>query len=136
MERIPYVKEPSRLAFRSEGVGFSGGLVDGSEQRGFNFDVDHDYFERVVWPAVAHRFPPLESAKCHRTWSGLYEQCELDGNPIIGATSVGNLFVNAGFSGHGVAELIVHGEYRSIDLMRLGYARVETQTPYGEAGIL
>ena len=146
MERIPYVKEPSRLAFRSEGVGFSGGLVDGSEQRGFNFDVDHDYFERVVWPAVAHRFPPLQSAKCHRTWAGLYEQCELDGNPIIGATSVGNLLVNAGFSGHGmmhapaagrgVAELIVHGEFRSIDLTRLGYARVQTQTPYGEAGIL
>src|SRR3546814_3232788 len=85
MERLPYVKDLSRLAFRSEGSGFSGGLVDGNETRGFNFEVDHDYFERVVWPAVAHRFPPLEAAKCHRTWSGLYEQNELDGNPVIGA---------------------------------------------------
>ncbi|HEX4886117.1 MAG TPA: FAD-dependent oxidoreductase, partial [Casimicrobiaceae bacterium] len=82
--RLPYVKDLDRLAFRSEGAGFSGGLVDSSEPRGFNFDVDHGYFEREVWPALAHRFPAFEAAKCHRTWSGLYEQCELDGNPIIG----------------------------------------------------
>src|SRR5687767_785749 len=75
MERLPYVKDVDRMAFRSEGVGFSGGLVDSDEPRGFNFEVDHDYFERVVWPAAAHRFPPLEAAKCHRTWAGLYEQC-------------------------------------------------------------
>ncbi|MEP7155707.1 MAG: FAD-dependent oxidoreductase [Betaproteobacteria bacterium] len=146
VERLPYVKDLSRLAFRSEGVGFSGGLVDGDERRGFNFDVDHDYFERVVWPAVAHRFPVFESAKCHRTWSGLYEQCDLDGNPIIGATSIGNFYVVAGFSGHGmmhapaagrgIAELVVKGEFAGIDLTRLGYARVASGTPYREAGIL
>lgn len=146
IERIPYVKDMARLAFRSEGVGFSGGLVDGSVQRGFNFDVDHDYFDNVVWPAVAHRFPPLESAKCHRTWSGLYEQCELDGNPVIGATSIGNFYALAGFSGHGMmhapaaarglTELMVRGEFESIDLTRLGYARVLSGTPYREAGIL
>lgn len=44
MERLPYVKDLSRLALRSEGAGFSGGLVDGDERRGFNFPVDHDYF--------------------------------------------------------------------------------------------
>ena len=146
MEPIPYVKDMARLAFRSEGTGFSGGLVDGSVQRGFNFDVDHDYFDNVVWPAVAHRFPSLESAKCHRTWSGLYEQCELDGNPVIGATSIGNFYTLAGFSGHGMmhapaaarglAELMVRGEFESIDLTRLGYARVLSGTPYREAGIL
>ena len=146
VERLPYVKDLSRLAFRSEGAGFSGGLVDGEERRGFNFDVDHDYFERVVWPAVAYRFPPFESAKCHRTWSGLYEQCELDGNPVIGATSIGNFYAVAGFSGHGmmhapaagrgVAELIVRGGFESIDLSRLGYERVVSGAPYREAGIL
>jgi len=146
IERLPYVKDLARLAFRSEGVGFSGGLVDGDEQRGFNFDVDHGYFERVVWPAVAHRFSPFESAKCHRTWSGLYEQCDLDGNPIIGATGIGNFYVVTGFSGHGmmhapaagrgIAELIVRGRFESIDLTRLGYARVASGTPYREAGIL
>jgi glycine/D-amino acid oxidase-like deaminating enzyme len=148
LERLPYVKDTARLAFRSEGSGFSGGLVDGSEARGFNFEVDHDYFERIVWPAVAHRFPVFEAARCHRTWSGLYEQNELDGNPVIGAWTGGlpNLFTAAGFSGHGmmhapatgraIAELIVHGAYRSIDLTRLGYARIAAGEPYAEAGIL
>jgi FAD-dependent oxidoreductase domain-containing protein 1 len=148
VERLPYVKDVARLAFRSEGNGFSGGLVDGSERRGFNFEVDHDYFERVVWPAVAHRFPPFEGAKCHRTWSGLYEVNELDGNPVIGAWNarLPNLFTVAGFSGHGmmhapaagraIAELVVHRQFRTLDLSRLGYERVEAQTPYAEEGIL
>ena len=148
MEKLPYVKDVQRLAFRSEGKGFCGGLVDSNEARGFNFDVDHDYFGRVVWPAAAHRFPPLESAKCHRTWAGLYEQCELDGNPIIGnwPGTLENMHVCAGFSGHGmmhapaagraIAERVVVGEDRSIDLSRLGYQRVVDNTPYRERGIL
>lgn len=148
IERLPYVKDMNRLAFRSEGIGFSGGLVDSDEPRGFNLDVDHDYFERVVWPALAHRFPPLEAAKCHRTWSGLYEQCELDGNPIIGNWKgrLDNFYVVSGFSGHGmmhapaagraIAELIVHGRFATLDLERLGYGRVERNEPYPEAGIL
>ena len=146
IERLPYVKDTARLAFRSEGTGFSGGLVDGDATRGFNFEVDHDYFERVVWPAVANRFPVFESAKCHRTWAGHYEQCELDGNPIFGATPIGNFYVIAGFSGHGmmhapaagrgIAELILGGRFETIDLTCLGYARVANGTPYREAGIL
>lgn len=148
IERLPYVKDLARMAFRSEGVGFSGGVVDGSEPRGFNFEVDHDYFERAVWPAAAHRFPAFEAAKCHRTWAGLYEQCELDGNPIIGNWPgvLENFHVCAGFSGHGmmhapaagrsIAERVVHGGDRSIDLGRLGYGRVVEGLPYGERGIL
>lgn len=148
IERLPYVKDVARLAFRSERDGFSGGLVDGSAERGYNFKVDHDYFERVVWPAVAARFPPFEAAKCHRTWSGLYEVNELDGNPVIGAwnSRLANLYTVAGFSGHGmmhapaagrgIAELIVHRQFRSLDLSRMGYERIESNIPYAEEGIL
>lgn len=148
IERLPYVKDVNRMAFRSEGAGFSGGVVDSNEPRGFNFEVDHGYFERVVWPAAAHRFPPLEAARCHRTWAGLYEQCELDGNPVIGNWPgvLDNFHVCAGFSGHGmmhapaagraIAERIVYGEDRSIDLARFGYGRVLRNEPYAERGIL
>ncbi len=148
IERLPYVKDLQRLAFRSEGAGFSGGLVDGDERRGFDFEVDHGWFERVVWPALAHRFPAFEAARCHRTWAGLYEQCELDGNPIIGAWEGGcaNFYVAAGFSGHGmmhapaagraIAELIVDGRLRTLDLARLGYGRVLRAEPYAEIGII
>jgi len=148
IERLPYVKDLDRLAFRSEGAGFSGGVVDGAAARGFDFDVDHDYFERAVWPALAARFPAFEAVKCHRTWSGLYEQCELDGNPIIGnwPGRRDNFHVVGGFSGHGmmhapaagraIAELIVAGRFETIDLARLGYARVLRNEPYAEAGIV
>lgn len=148
MERLPYVKDLARMAFRSEGKGFSGGVVDGSGPRGFDFEVDHGYFEKYVWPAAAHRFPPLEAAKCHRTWSGLYEVCELDGNPIIGMWKSGraNLCTVAGFSGHGmmhapaagraIAELITKGTFQTIDLTRFGYERVERNEPCPETGIL
>ena len=147
IERLPYVKDCARLAFRSEGAGFSGGLVNSDEPRGFHFDVDHAYFERVVWPALAHRFPVFEATRCHRTWSGLYEQCELDGNPIIGNWQgrLENFYVVAGFSGHGmmhapaagrgIAELILNGRFASIDLARFGYRRVEKGEPYPEEGI-
>jgi FAD-dependent oxidoreductase domain-containing protein 1 len=148
MERLPYVKDADRLAFRSEGIGFSGGLVDGDEPRGFNFEVDHDYFERVVWPALAHRFPAFEAARCHRTWSGLYEQCELDGNPVIGnwPGELDNFHVVSGFSGHGmmhapaagraIAELITRGSFQTLDLSRMGYERIIRGEPYQEVGIL
>ncbi|SNT18816.1 Glycine/D-amino acid oxidase [Noviherbaspirillum humi] len=149
IEPLPYVKDLQRLAFRSEGRGFSGGLVNSNEPRGFNFDVDHRYFDEVVWPALAHRFPTaFGGVKCHRTWSGLYEQCELDGNPIIGTWTGNheNFYVAAGFSGHGmmhapaagraIAELIDAGRFETIDLGRLGYERVMKNEPYRERGIL
>jgi glycine/D-amino acid oxidase-like deaminating enzyme len=148
IERLPYVKDLDRLAFRSEGAGFSGGLVDGDAARGFDFDIDHDYSSARVWPALAARFPAFEAVKCHRTWSGLYEQCELDGNPIIGnwPGRRDNLYVVGGFSGHGmmhapaagraIAELIVDRRFITIDLARLGYARVLRNEPYAEAGIV
>lgn len=148
IEPLPYVKDLARLAFRPEGRGYSGGLVKSNEPRGFNFDVDHDYFESVVWPALAHRFPAFEACRCVRTWSGLYEQSELDGNPVIGnwPGRAENFFVVAGFSGHGmmhapaagraIAELIVHRRFEAIDLSRFGYARVAANQPYAERGIL
>ena len=148
IEPLPYVKDTARLAFRPEGRGYSGGVVDSNEPRGYNLDVDHGYFERVVWPALAHRFPAFEACRCRRTWSGLYEQNELDGNPVIGnwAGRKENFFVVAGFSGHGmmhapaagraIAELIVHGRFESLDLTRLGYRRIAAGEPYRERGIL
>ncbi len=148
IEPLPYVKDTARLAFRPEGKGYSGGVVNSHEPPGFNFDIDHAYFEQVVWPALAHRFPQFAATRCHRTWSGLYEMCTLDGNPIIGNWTNGldNFFVIAGFSGHGmmhapaagraIAELIRFGRFESIDLTRLGYARVTSGTPYPERGIL
>lgn len=147
-EPLPYVKDLNRLAFRPEGKGFTGGVPDGNEPRGFNFEADHDYFERVVWPALAHRFPSFERTREKNVMPGLYDQNELDGNGIVGPWTGGceNFILAAGFSGHGlmhapgvgraVAELIVDGSYQTLDLTRLGWSRIANNEPYRELGIL
>lgn len=148
IEPLPYLKDTQRLAFRPEGKGYSGGVPDTSEPRGFNFEIEHDYFERVVWPALAHRFPAFERTKEKSVMPGLYDQNELDGNVIIGPWSDGlpNFYMTAGFSGHGLmhapgcgramAELILDGSYQTIDLSRFGWQRVLDGTPYREQGII
>lgn len=144
---LPFLKDPYGLAVRPEGTGLSVGLVDFDEPGGFNLDIDHGYFDRAVWPALARRLPGLDRLRLHSTTVGLYDQNRLDGNPVIGNRpgEMENFHVATGFSGHGLmhalgvgrglAELIVHGAYRSIDLTRLGYQRIAEGAPYGEIGI-
>jgi FAD-dependent oxidoreductase domain-containing protein 1 len=145
---MPLLKDPARLVSRPEGKGYSVGLVDGKEPRGFNFEVEPGYFESVVWPALAQRIPAFESLKLKREWAGLYDENELDGNMILGSWPgrLDNFIVACGFSGHGlmhapavgraIAELVVHGRYETIDLTRMGYQRVLDNKPYPESGII
>jgi glycine/D-amino acid oxidase-like deaminating enzyme len=148
IEPLPYLKDPERLAFRPEGKGYSGGVPTLAEPRGYNFEIDHDYFENVVWPALAHRFPQFEKTKCKNTLSGLYDQNDLDGNVIMGpgADGLSNFHMLAGFSGHGLmhapgcglamAELLLGGRYETIDLTRFGWQRVVDNAPLREDGII
>ncbi|MFM8529585.1 MAG: NAD(P)/FAD-dependent oxidoreductase [Ilumatobacteraceae bacterium] len=148
IEPLPYIKDPDRLAFRPEGRGYSGGVPTLAEPRGYNFDIDPNYFETVVWPALAHRFPKFDKVRCTSTISGLNDQNDFDGNVIIGpgADGLHNFHMLAGFSGHGLmhapgcgramAELIVHGNYTTIDLTRFGWQRLIDGTPVREAGII
>ncbi|WP_460874383.1 NAD(P)/FAD-dependent oxidoreductase [Paralcaligenes ginsengisoli] len=148
IEPLPYIKDPARLAMRPEGRGFTAGIPNWNEPRGFNFDVDHDYFENVVWPAIAHRVPSFEAVKLKSSWSGLYDQNALDTNMILGPWLGGlsNFYVAAGFSGHGLmhapavgramAELILDGDYQTLDLSNMSYKRIIEQTPYAEKGII
>lgn len=145
---MPLIKDPDRLVIRPEGRGYSVGLVASDEPRGFNFDVDPHYFENVVWPACAARIPAFEKLKLKREWAGLYDECELDGNMILGnwPGKLDNFYVACGFSGHGLmhapavgralAELITKGCYETLDLARMGYQRVLDQAPYRETGII
>lgn len=118
------------------------------EPRGYNFEADHNYFEEVVWPALAHRFPKFERTKCKNTLPGLYDQNDFDGNVIIGpgADGLQNFHMLAGFSGHGLmhapgcgramAELILKGRYQTIDLTRFGWQRLVDGKPLPERGII
>ena len=44
---MPLIKDPERLVIRPEGKGYSVGLVNSHEPRGFNFDVETESAERV-----------------------------------------------------------------------------------------
>jgi glycine/D-amino acid oxidase-like deaminating enzyme len=110
-------------------------------------EVDHTLFDDVLWPALAGRVPAFEAVRVTGSWAGYYEVNTFDHNGIVGRhPDVRNLFLANGFSGHGlqqspavgraVAELIVHGAYRTLDLSPLRFERIAANTPLAEANII
>ena len=134
---------------RPEGEGFICGIApsaDRDRDAGDDFEPDHDLLEEVLWPALAERVPALEQMRVERAWAGHYEVNTLDHNGIVGPhDEISNLVFATGFSGHGVmhapatgrgvAELIRHGTYRSIDLSALGFARIRAGVPLYETAV-
>ena len=109
--------------------------------------MDHDIFEAKVWPALVHRIPAFERIKVTNRWAGHYAFNHFDHNVIVGPHSeLPNLILANGFSGHGlqqspaigrgVAELLAHGEYRSLDLRPLGHERIVNGDPFPEGAII
>jgi glycine/D-amino acid oxidase-like deaminating enzyme len=143
---LPFIKDPHGLAIRPQWPGLAVGLVDFNQTGGFNLDIDAGYFERVVWPALAHRVPRLDELRLRATTAGLYDQNRLDGNMIIGnwPGHLDNFYLACGFSGHGMmhapavgralSELVLHGEYHTIDLSKMSYRRILDNRPYRETG--
>jgi glycine/D-amino acid oxidase-like deaminating enzyme len=151
LPRTPLVVDPSGIWFRSEGEGFIGGWSPG------HGDDDPDdlpleqpdvaQFEERLWPALAHRVPAFEALRMTRAWAGYYEVHPLDHNAIIGPhPSLPNLVFANGFSGHGlqhapaagrgVAEWLLHGGYRSLDLSCFGWERVLAGRPLIERAVI
>ncbi len=152
VENCPLLIDPSGVYVRPEGEGFICGASPSDEadpewrdDDPATQDVDHAFFEEVVWPALAHRVPAFEAIRPGRAWAGPYDMCLLDHNAIVGRAA-GNLYLCNGFSGHGlqqspavgrgIAELIVHGRYVTLDLADLGYERVRATRPLLERNVI
>lgn len=145
----PLVIDPSGMYFRPEGQYFIAGPprdvnvpVDHS-----NLDVDYRLFDEVLWPLLAARVPAFETLKLVTAWAGYYEMSEFDHNAILGAPpELPNLYFANGFSGHGMqhspaaglgmAELILYGEFRTLDLRPLSYERLVREEPIREINII
>jgi FAD-dependent oxidoreductase domain-containing protein 1 len=138
IERCPLVIDTSGVWFRPEGrnrfiCGVSPDLADDPDDQ--PLDVDHALFDDVLWPALAARVPAFEALRPLQAWAGYYEFNTFDRNGIVGAhPQWSNLYFANGFSGHGlqqapavgrgVAELLVHGGYRTLDLSPLSFERI------------
>ena len=144
---MPLVFDTSGMWIRPEGDGFICGISpppDADPHPGNDFVPDMHLLEDPLWPLLAHRIPALEQLRVTRAWAGHYDMCLLDHNAIIGPIpAIPNLIVASGFSGHGVqhgpatgravAERILFGEYRTLDLTPLGYQRVRDNVPMWES---
>jgi len=141
----PLIIDPSGLYVRPDGRHFLCGAPrqDDSRREGQTLEVETDLFDTVVWPLLAARVPAFESIRMTAAWAGFYEMNVLDENAILGKPpNLSNLYLANGFSGHGmqhspaagrgIAELILLGEYRTLDLRPLGYDRLLQNKPLRE----
>ena len=145
----PLVVDPSGLWFRPERDRFICGVVPEADSTvaADDFEVQHQLFDDLAWPALAHRVPAFEAIRLAGGWVGHYDYNEFDQNAFLGPCEpVPNLILASGFSGHGLqhapavgralAEYIVFGEYRSIDITPLSYARYVRGLPLRERNVI
>ena len=145
----PLTIDPSGVWFRPEGRFYLAGTtpVAGNDPAGAPLEVQHAEWDDMVWPALAARAPAFEAAKVVNSWAGYYEYNTFDQNGIVGRhPGIESLIFATGFSGHGmqqspavgraVAELIVHGSYRTIDLSPFGYERISAGRPIRELNVV
>lgn len=147
--RLPLMIDPSGVFCRPEGRFFLTGCppVEDPAADWDDFEPRYEEFEEIIWPALAERSPAFEAIKVVNQWAGHYDFNTLDHNLVVGRHPVVRNFVFAnGFSGHGlqqgpatgrgVSELIVYGEYRTLDLTEVGYERIVENRPFLEKAVI
>jgi FAD-dependent oxidoreductase domain-containing protein 1 len=143
LEPIPAMRHMDGLSVRIHQDGYIVGSTNPGA--GFDWELDHEVFETVLWPRLAEQSGAFEAIKLKSGWVGHYDMNRLDGNPIIDRfDKVPNFILAAGFSGHGlmhapavgraVKELILDGGFRSLDLSRLSWRRVADGQPLADDG--
>lgn len=129
---LPFVIDFAQsLYFHREGDGLLIGMSNPKEKHSFDQNVD-DEFELANLEAAIDRLPLVEKAGMISHWAGLYEVTP-DAHPFFGKTPLDGFLVVGGFSGHGfmhgpvsgklMSELILDGEFKTLDISMLDLAR-------------
>jgi sarcosine oxidase subunit beta len=121
------------LYFHREGEGILTGMSNPDQKPGLDQSID-EAWELEAMDAAARRMPMLEKAGRMAGWAGLYEVTP-DAHPIYGSTEVGGFYLVGGFSGHGfmhgpisgklMAEIILEGSSKTVDVSMLDLKRFD-----------
>lgn len=147
---LPLTIDPSGVHVRENGNGTyqCGGHSDIDPAVDYDdYNMDLSIWQEHMWPVIASRIPQFESIKVTSEWAGHYAYNTFDHNAIMGPhTEVENFYFLNGFSGHGLqqspamgrgtAEMLVHGEYRSLDMSPFNFERIINNTPIIEKAII
>lgn len=147
---LPLTIDPSGVHVREVGGGtyMAGGHADIDIAADYDdFAMDFTLWEDKIWPAIATRIPQFEAIKVQNEWVGHYAYCTFDQNAVIGPhPKVRNFHFLNGFSGHGLqqspamgrglAELLLHGTYRSLDLSDFHFDRIAAGSPIVERAVI
>lgn len=112
-----------------------------------DWEPEHAQFEDLIWERLYARAEGFDAVKVTRFWVGHYDYNRLDQNAILGRwPGLANFHVAAGFSGHGLqqspaigrgmAEVILTGGYKTLDLRPLGPERVIENRPFLERAVV
>ncbi|MBV7455466.1 FAD-binding oxidoreductase [Acidovorax sp. sif1233] len=145
----PLLIDTSGIWLRPEGSGFICGFAPqaGDDADFAPLEPEYDAFDNHVWPALAERIPGFEALRMQGAWAGYYEMNTFDHNAIVGLhPACDNLVFANGFSGHGLqqcpavgrglAELMLTGRYRSLDLAPLSIERIARNQPLLEKNVI
>lgn len=144
------IVDPSGVYVRPEGAGFLTGSspLDGEpDPDGGPLEPDYARLDDLCWPALANRSALFESLRMTGAWAGYYDYNRFDQNAVLGPhPRIGNLCMACGFSGHGLqqapavgralAEWLLTGASRSLDLDAFRYDRIPAGRPLVERGII
>ena len=129
-DKIPLTIIDNGVYFRPEAENLIVGCADENQEPGFDTKPDRSYYEDYVNLYMQARIKGAEYCRIQNMWGGLYAVNTKDHNAIIDSHPViRNLYINTGFSGHGVmeapaagltiAEIIMNGKPITIPEARL-----------------
>jgi len=134
---LPLTIDPSGVHFRQFGDDYLVGCPPLGEDATVgveDFSAEKTIWEDKVHPIISNRIPQFKDVEVIDFWIGHYDFNTFDYNVVIGPHDVvSNFHFTNGSSGHGsqqgpavgrgVAEQIIYGEFRSMDLSPFLYER-------------